>query len=142
MTPPETFLAVVQHVLGQTFQAGGYELESDPMRQGRGLFRWGKPLAEGRYAYIEFQLLHHPDLSRFGVKLIQSDQANAATPSPQRHEMALPVLVWEHFGVQLLPSLDHWWAYRQPQDLAQSVLEAGQLLFGYGVPWLEGHEGV
>lgn len=138
MTPQEAFLAVLRHVLGQPIEAAHYTLEDSPMSHGRGLFRFGKMLSEGHYAFIDFQLLYHSDLARFGVKVIQTDQPKAMLPSPQRQEYTLPALLWHYYGVQLLPSEEHWWAYRQQQDLAYSLVEAGQLLFAYGVPWLEG----
>lgn len=128
MTPQQTFLNVLLHVVGAPLEAAGYRLEDSPMQQARGLFRFQKSLSHSR-VFIEFQMLYHSEFSRFRLNLIRSAEA--------REEYTLAGLLWNVYHVQVLPSEDHWWQYKQPQDLAQGLYEAGRLLFGYGVPWLE-----
>ncbi len=135
-----TFRKTLQHVIGEAFDAAGYALEDNPMAQKRGLFRYHKALAEDQHAFIEFQTLYHPqsDLSRFRVSLLKNSvpQARQATPQTEAHDLAYVIWhIWEVPGV--LPADSHWWMYKHATDLAPQLYEAGKLLFGYGVPWLE-----
>jgi hypothetical protein len=74
------------------------------------------------------------------VNLIRSDQSNANAPAENREEYSLSYIIWHHFNAHILPSDEHWWLYKYAEDLAPNMLEAGGLLFGYGVPWLEQHD--
>lgn len=133
------FYAVLNHVLGQALAAGNYQMEDNPTHQSRGLFRYGKQLAPDKYVFIEFQTLYHPqsELSRFRVNLLKNNHPDARATSPDAVEKTLSEVIWHDFGARVLPFADHWWMYKHPQDLAYELLEAGKLLFGYGVPWLE-----
>jgi hypothetical protein len=93
------------------------------MQQGRGLFRFRK-----NNTLIDFQMLYYPqsDLARFRVSLTRDDETQS-----------LASIIWHEYDARVLPSDDHWWQYKQPTDLGQELLEAGKLLFGYGLPWLE-----
>ena len=42
----------------------------------------------------------------------------------------------EDFGVAILPSADHWWAFHDTESLGAALAEAGHLVVGYGMPWL------
>lgn len=53
-------------------------------------------------------------------------------------ERALSRLVVEDFGVAILPSADHWWAFSGTEQLGRALAEAGHLIVGYGLPWLAG----
>ena len=52
--------------------------------------------------------------------------------------ISLPRLVWDGFGVHVLPAADYWWPFADARALADGLLEAGKLLVGYGLPWLDG----
>jgi hypothetical protein len=142
MTPQEIFLSVLRHILGGALDAAGYTLQDDPLQQGRGLFRFRKGLAENSYAFIDFQTLYHPqsDLSRFRISLIRSSQPHARAESSQHEERPLAHIMWHEYNARVLPAAEHWWLYKHPADLGQALYEAGKLLFGYGVPWVEGHD--
>jgi hypothetical protein len=126
MTPAEEFIATLRHVMGAPLDAAGYILQDHPMQQARGLFRFVK----GEWA-VEFQTLYHPQssLSRFRVSLTREGE-----------ERSLSDIIWTEYGARVLPAEDHWWLYKAPRDLAPHLVEAGKLLFGYGIPWLEGWE--
>jgi hypothetical protein len=47
-------------------------------------------------------------------------------------------LVVEDFGVNILPSADHWWEFRDTDSLGKTLAESGHLAVGYGIPWLAG----
>lgn len=128
---------MLEQVLGQAFHAAEYHLASNELEQSRGLFRYHKHLPENLHGFVEIQHLSHPDLSRFRLHLIRTDQTHPRLESPAQIETTLAALLWHEFGVQLLESPDHWWAYRQPEQLGQELYQAGQLLFAYGIPWLE-----
>jgi hypothetical protein len=132
---------VLRHVVGQALDAAHYELEDNPTHQARGLFRFRKQLAENVYAFIEFQTLYHDQsgLSRFRINLLKNSVPDARASTPEAVETTLPTVIWHEFGAHnVLPSDDHWWMYKYDQDLAYELVEAGRLLFGYGVPWMEG----
>lgn len=141
------FKDILLTVVGQAFTAAGYTLEDKPVKQAGGLFRFVKPLENGLYAYIEFQLLRFADNewaagvpSRFRVTLIRSDQPDASLPTqhPDSAQRLLSALVVEDFRVPILPSAAHWWSFRAVDDLGQALAEAGSLAVGYGMPWLSG----
>lgn len=138
-SPSELFLQTVQHVAGQALAAAHYQLEAQPMQQARGLLRYGKALGPERYAFIEFQSLYHPqsDLGRFRINLLRNNSPEARAPGPAQVEQTLSQVMWHHYDARVLPAEDHWWLYKHQQDLAYALMEAGKLLFGYGVPWLE-----
>lgn len=138
--PNVVFQQVLNHVLGQALAAAHYQLEDTPMHHARGLLRYRKQPADNFYTFIEFQNLYHPqsELSRFQINLIRNSQANARAQSDHLAEQTLPFVIWNVYQAEVLPSAEHWWLYKHPQDLAYELYNAGQLLFGYGVPWLEG----
>jgi hypothetical protein len=132
---------MLHHVLGQAFTASGYTLQANPTHQGRGLFRYSKPLTDGSTAYAEFQLLAFPGApSRFRVTLLRNQGGDARTPSAYgaKIEITLSRLLWEVFHIQQPESSDHWWTFGTPQQLGAGLIEAGKLLIGFGLPWLEG----
>jgi hypothetical protein len=47
-------------------------------------------------------------------------------------------LLWEDFGVRQLDGPDHWWVFANPNQLGHALAEAARLVFGFGIPWLEG----
>jgi hypothetical protein len=145
-SPQEYFRLILVTVVGQAFSAAGYMLEERPMQWAGGLFRYSKPLPNGLYAFIEFQLLAYVDSewsagqpSRFRVTLIRSDSP-AVAPSTHALYMrrTLSALVVQDFGVAILPAADHWWTFRDTESLGHTLAEAGHLAVGYGMPWLAG----
>lgn len=139
MTPQEIFYETLNRVIGEVLTAAHYTLFENPMQQARGMFRYHKKLADDRYGFIEFQMLYHPDLSRFRISLLRNSSLDARTAAPDAVEHALAWIIWHEYQARVLSSEDHWWVYHHPQDLAAALVEAGKLLFGYGVPWLEGY---
>ena len=121
-------------VLGQALDAAGYRLDERRVQWAGGRFRFSKRLETGFCTAIEFQHLGYRDTdwssgapSRFQVTL-------------QRDELrrTLGALVVDDFGVAILPSSDHWWMYRDMEELGLALAEAGHLIVGYGLPWLQG----
>lgn len=146
-TPQEYFRLILLTVVGQAFTAAGYELEEKPVQWAGGQFRFVKPLDNGLYGFIEYQLLAYTDTewaarqpSRFRVTLTRSDQTAAQAPSkhPRYARRTLSALVVEDFGVAILPSTDHWWEFSDTESLGRALAEAGHLAVGYGMPWLAG----
>ncbi|NWG17079.1 MAG: hypothetical protein HXY41_10625 [Chloroflexi bacterium] len=145
-SPLDYFRFVLLTVVGQAFEAAGYRLDENPVQWAGGLFRFSKPLENGLYGFIEFQLLNYTDTpwasgnpSRFRVILTRSDRPSpAASPSPLYARRPLDALVVQDFGVAILPSADHWWTFRSTQQLGSALAEAGHLVVGYGIPWLAG----
>jgi hypothetical protein len=147
-SPQEYFRLLLLTVVGQAFSAAGYRLEEREMQWAGGLFRFAKHFENGLYGFIEFQLLHYnreiPEAqnspSRFRVSLIRSDEANAILPSkhPQYVRRTLSALVVDDFDVQILPSADYWWTFRDVTELGKTLAEAGHLVIGFGMPWLSG----
>lgn len=134
-SPQEYFRLLLLTVNGQALGAAGYRLEERPIQWAGGRFRFSKTLADGAQAHVDFQLLAYADTewsagqpSRFQVLLSRSDGL----------ARALSALVVEDFGVAILPSADHWWAFRNTEQLGHALAEAGYLLVGYGIPWLAG----
>lgn len=137
------FKEMLVTVVGQALDAAGYTLEDSPLQQARGLLRYSKRL-EGVvpiYGFIEWQLLafEQSTLARFQITLLrnQGHDARAVTSYPERAERTLPWIIWHIFEARILPADDHWWVFRGENDLPQALADAGRLLFGYGVPWLE-----
>ena len=133
------FRTLLQTVAGQAFAAAGYHLENAPMQWAGGKMRYTKRLEDGSCAAIVFQALVTTDTawsmgapSRFRVELARSRDGQAIVPR------SLSKLVVDDFGVKILPSADHWWAYSDTDSLGNALAEAGHLVVGYGMPWLEG----
>lgn len=140
-TQQSAFGAMVNTVLGQAFAASGYALQANPTHHGRGLFRYAKPLPDGATAYAEFQLLAFPGApSRFRVTLLRNQGADARTSSTYdaKVEISLSRLLWDVFRIQQPENIDHWWTFGTQQQLGAGLIEAGKLLIGFGLPWLEG----
>jgi hypothetical protein len=133
---------ILHTVVGQAFGAAGYALDESSTQQAGGRFRYVKRLPAGLNAFIEFQMLHYIEgrPSLFRVTLTRTDQLSAALPSqhPQYAQRDLSTLVVEDFGVSILPSAGHWWQYRTTDELGKALAEAGHLIVGYGIPWLNG----
>jgi hypothetical protein len=146
-TPQEYFRVLLITVIGQAFTAAGYMLEERPVQWAGGLFRFVKPLENDLNGFIEFQLLAYADTmwaarqpSRFKVALTRSDQPNpvAVSKHPDFVQRDLSALVVEDFGVAILPFVEHWWTFRNTDELGKALAEAGHLIIGYGIPWLSG----
>lgn len=136
------FLALLQTVIGQALGAAGYTLEQNPMQWAGGRYRFAKALEGGGAALIEFQALVYSDTawsggqdSRFQVQIGRFVKRGASADFAPR---SLSRLILRDFGVQILPSEDHWWRYRDTDSLARALAEAGHLIVGYGLPWLAG----
>lgn len=130
-----TFREYLLIVVGKAFRAAGYELDELPLKWAGGQFRFSKTLDNGLTAHIEFQHLAYQDTqwaagnpSRFRVTLKRSDGLNKDLSS----------LVVKDFGVAILPSANHWWAYQNLTTLGKHLGEAGSLAIGYGMQWLAG----
>jgi hypothetical protein len=146
-TPPEYFRLLLTTVVGQAFSAAGYELEQRPAQWAGGQFRFVKELDDNFKAFIEFQLLAYSDTlwtagnpSRFRVTLTRTDQLapNLASQHPRFARRDLSALVVEDFKVGILPSSNHWWTFRNTEELGKGLAEAGHLIVGFGMPWLSG----
>ena len=142
----EYFRTILITVVGQAFDAAGYYLEQAPLQWAGGKYRFTKDFGNGLYGLVDFQVLIYADNmwssgmpSRFRVQLIRSDDPNGR---PSDHEAyvtcTLSQLVVDDFGVKILPSVDHWWTYRDTDSLGKGLAEAGHLVVGYGIPWLSG----
>jgi hypothetical protein len=132
---------MVARVVGQALTALGYTLQSNPTHQARGLFRYSKSFENGISTYVEFQVLYYQGgSSRFRVNLLRNMGLDARSPGDygEKVDTTLGKLIWDDFGVRQLTGPDHWWTFRDPNELAYALAEAGKLLIGFGVPWLEG----
>jgi hypothetical protein len=146
VTPQAIFGQTIEAVAGQAFAASGYTLEPAPMHQMRGLFRYRKLLDAGAYnglyVFVEFQLLFYQGggQSRFRINLLRCDsaEARAASTHPAQIDTTLSFLIWHGFGVTQLGGPDYWWPFSSPNELGHAIARAGQLLFGFGIPYLEG----
>ena len=77
--------------------------------------------------------------SRFNVQLTRTaDHESRRRGGLEVDRRALSALVVGDFGVDILPSIDYWWSYRDTDSLARALAEAGHLIVGYGMPWLAG----
>ncbi|MGB7338472.1 MAG: hypothetical protein WBC91_06230 [Phototrophicaceae bacterium] len=140
------FRTIMHTVMGQAFAAAGYDLKQEPMRWLGGRFRYTKTLPDNFMAYIEFQVLVYNDNawsgkqpSRFRVNLIRSDVAGGKpSQHPDYVQRTLSQLVVEDFGVEILPSSEHWWVFTETDSLGKALAEAGHLVIGYGIPFLAG----
>jgi hypothetical protein len=146
VTPQAAFGQSVEAVAGQAFTASGYVLEVAPMQQMRGLYRYHKLLDSGpfsgMYTFVEFQLLYYQGggRSRFRVNLLRNEsiEARAASNHPSLIDTTLSYLLWHGFGVTQLGGPDYWWQFSNSYELGHAIAEAGRLLFGFGIPYLEG----
>lgn len=140
------FRTLLQTVMGQALNAAGYELKDEPMNWLGGRFRYVAPITPELSGWIEFQVLVYNDNewasrqpSRFRVTLIRSDKVGG---KPSQHigydKRTLSQLVVGDFGVEILPSADHWWTFTGTESLGKSLAEAGHLIIGYGIPFLAG----
>ena len=134
------FRALLRTVVGQAFDAAGYQLRRTPLQWAGGKYRFVKTYEDGAQGWIDFQVLVYSETewssggaSRFTVNLVRV--ARDHTPDIAR---GLSQLVVGDFGVNILPSTDYWWSYRDTDSLAQGLAEAGHLIVGYGMPWLSG----
>lgn len=131
-TPQDYFRMILLTVVGQAFAAAGYQLQERPVQWAGGLFRFVKRLDDAD-AMIEFQLLAYADMpSRFQVILART---KGNRPAVRR---TLAALVYDDFGVPILPAADHWWTYVDVNQLGRALGEAGSLAIAYGMPWLSG----
>jgi hypothetical protein len=131
---------MVDRVVGQALTALGYTLQSNPTHQARGLFRYSKTFEDGISTYVEFQMLYYQGgPSRFRVNLLRNTgpDARALSDYGEKVDTTLGKLIWDDFGVRQLTSPDHWWTFRDHNELAYAIAEAGKLLIGFGIPWLE-----
>ena len=127
-------------VVGQAFAAAGYQREQSPLQSAGGRFCYAKDFDDGARGLIDFQVLVYSDTmwssgapSRFRVRLTRLQKAPGGAVV-----RSLSQLVVEDFGVNILPTADHWWSYRDTDSLGKALAEAGHLIVGYGLPWLAG----
>lgn len=141
-SPQATFGETLEKVAGGALSASGYALQDNATHQARGLFRYRKELADGLSAYIEFQLLFYKmgGPSRFRVNLLRNTgpDARAISDYADRIDTTLGRLLWEDFDIQTLGSPDPWWTFNSSYELGTALVEAGKLVIGFGIPWLEG----
>ncbi|MCY4023493.1 MAG: hypothetical protein OXF32_08590 [Anaerolineaceae bacterium] len=129
-----TFRLLLLTVLGQALGAAGYLLDEEPVSEAAGRFRFLPADNAAADSRIELQVLAGtssewaPQMpSRFRVTLFR-----------QGVERPLAALVVQDFGVEILPSAEHWWSWRDSVELGAALAEAGHLLVGFGIPWLKG----
>ncbi len=142
----EYFRALLRTVVGQAFAAAGYHFAEEPLQSAGGRYRFAKAFADGGVGWIDFQVLVVSDTiwsggapSRFRVGLTRwMMPAGGMQRHRQRVTRGLAELVVADFGVNILPSADHWWSYRDTDSLGKALAEAGHLIVGYGIPWLSG----
>jgi hypothetical protein len=140
------FRQLLLTVVGQAYGAAGYTLEEAPLKWIAGNFRFIKTLDDGFFAYIDYQVLvysenEHVDRlpSRFRVQLTRTYAKHIRPIQDVRYaSRSLAQLVVEDFGVNILPSADHWWEFRDTDSLGKTLAESGHLAVGYGIPWLAG----
>lgn len=141
------FKEMLSQVIGQALAAANYHLEDAPMQHLRGLLRYRKPLptlGNQVHGFLEWQLLafEQSRVARFQVTLLRNTgiDPRARTTYPQRDEQSLAWIMWHVFGERLLPADDSWWEFRDQRELGFALVNAGKLVFAYGVPWLEMRE--
>jgi hypothetical protein len=140
-TPQDAFIHALNAILGHALAASGFALQANPTHQARGLFRFAKPAGDATTIYVEFQVLVYQGApSRFRVSLLRNQGADArASGGPsERTEISLSRLMWDVFKVEQPESADHWWQFGSAAQLQAALLDAGKLLIGFGLPWLEG----
>lgn len=140
------FRTIMHTVVGQAFSAAGYELKDEPISWLGGRFRYVKALDDGLSAYIEFQVLVYNENtwaekqpSRFRVNLVRSDKPGGKVSQHEKYlKCTLSQLVVTDFGVNILPSADHWWRFSDVDSMGKALAEAGHLIIGYAIPYLAG----
>lgn len=124
--------------LGPALHHAGYRLDQTPIRWSGGLFCFRRSYDDVLDLVVSFQLLAHPDYpARFQVVLAREGRS-AHQPVLPVVSLSLSRLLWDVFRIQVLPAAEHWWQYRDLAGLGDTLLEAGKLLAGYGLPWLDG----
>lgn len=142
----EYFRLILQTVVGQAYEAGGYYLQEKPIQWAGGMFRFSKDFGDGWYGFIDYQLLAYTDTewasrqpSRFKVTLTRTDQPNGILSQREgAFQRDLSALVVEDYGVAILPSSHHWWTFSTTDEMGKALAEAGHLVIGYGIPTLSG----
>ncbi|MBI5929441.1 MAG: hypothetical protein HY862_09040 [Chloroflexi bacterium] len=131
-------------VIGQAMTAANLQLEDNEIQQARGLIRFYKllpTLGEDIYGFVEWQLLafEQSPLARFNVTLLRNQglDARAITEYAHREECSLAWIIRHAYQSEVVPTDDHWWTFRDGTELANALVDAGKLLFGYGMPYLE-----
>lgn len=139
------FSTLLRTVLGQAFAAAGYHFEAAPIQSAGGRYRFVKAFDDGGFGWIDFQVLVYSDSmwsagapSRFRVQLTSSRAMSGESSTVESFSRSLSQLVVTDFGVKILPAADHWWSYRDTKSLGKTLAEAGHLVVGYGIPWLDG----
>ena len=140
------FRTLLRTVVGQAFAAAGYHFQETPLQWAGGKYRFLKTMDDGFYGIIDFQVLVYSDTmwsagapSRFRVQVTRSPERDGkARGSDGYATRGLSQLVVTDFGVNILPAADHWWTYSDTDSLGSALAEAGHLIVGYGMPWLEG----
>lgn len=140
------FRTILRTVVGQAFDAANYHLKQSPLQWAGGKYRFTKSFDNGLYGLIDFQVLIYTENmwssgmeSRFRVQLTRSDDQNGKSTHHEQYDTrTLSELVVGDFGVNILPSADHWWTYQDTDSLGKGLAEAGHLVVGYGMPWLSG----
>lgn len=146
-TPQDYFRLILLTVVGQAYEAGGFDLQEQPLKWAGGQFRFKKALSDDLNAFIDYQLLAYVDTewsagmpSRFRVMLTRTDKNDPLLSSEHDEyvQKDLSNLVVEDFKVAILPSANHWWTFKSTDELGKALAEAGHLVVGYGMPWLSG----
>ena len=146
-SPQEYFRVILMTVVGQAYTAAGYIFEEQPLKWAGGQYRFKKALGDDLYGFIEYQLLAYVDTewsagmpSRFKVIVTRTDKPDPSQASNHKDyaRKDLSVLVVDDFDVAILPSANHWWAFKTTDELGKTLAEAGHLVVGYGIPWLAG----
>lgn len=134
----DVFRTYLVTVVGQAYNAAGYYLVENALKWASGQYRFVCDFDDGATGMIEYQLLNYVDTewsggapSRFRVML-----AREGGDLARRRDLS--ALVVADFGVAILPSSAHWWTFRTPDELGNTLAEAGHLVIGYGLPWLSG----
>lgn len=141
-SPQAAFKDTLEKVAGGAFVALGYVLQDNGTHQSRGLFRYRKDLADGASVYVEFQLLFYKlgGPSRFRVNLLRNTgpDARAASDDSDKVDTTLGKLLWDTVDIRVLGNADHWWTFSNAYELGAALVDAGKLVIGFGIPWLEG----
>ncbi len=144
-SPQDYFRLILLTVVGQAYQAAGYQLQDRPMQWAGGMFRFSKDLGDGWHGFIDYQLLAYVtnewanQPSRFRVTLTRTDNPNGIlSQTDGAFQRDLSALVVEDYDVAILPSANHWWAFTNTDEIGKALAEAGHLVIGYGIPTLAG----
>lgn len=135
------FKEVLLHITGQALTAAQYVLEENDLAQARGLLRFYKSfpqLGENCQLRVGWQLLAFAQspLARFRVELARLEAGDHKT------QRTLSDVIWNIYGSRVLPHDDFWWEFKTGDELPYALSSAGKLLFAYGIPWLEMHDGI